>query len=232
MKNLISFTIKKIIVFLDFFFHRKRINNYLKLIKEIKIETIYDVGSNNCEYSKLFSKIFPEAKIYAFEPNINLYEVSKIKCNDFKKIEIINKAVGNTNDIIDIEIEEFSPLTTSLAETNPKSTTSKIKKFLYEKKTKKILKVEIIKLDDFIKHNKCPDFIKIDVEGFEEEVLKGLLYNIKKIKLIMIEFHFDEQYVNYSTKRLHNLLLENDFKHVKSIKFPILNWEDRFYLKN
>ena len=63
----------------------------------------------------------------------------------------------------------------------------------------------MIKIDNFIKKNNLPDFIEIDVEGYEEEVLRGMKNNLKKIKMIMIEFHFDDQYKNYNTSRLHTL---------------------------
>lgn len=46
----------------------------------------------------------------------------------------------------------------------------------------------------------------------------------------MIEFHFDNLYKRYDPGRIHKHLLKNKFIHIKSIKFPILNWEDRFYL--
>ena len=62
--------------------------------------------------------------------------------------------------------------------------------------------------------------------------MKGLKNNLKNIKIIMIEFHFDKLYKGYSPSRIHKILLNNKFKHIKSIKFPILNWEDRFYIRS
>lgn len=46
----------------------------------------------------------------------------------------------------------------------------------------------------------------------------------------MIEFHFDKLYKNYNILRLHKTLIDNNFQHISSIKFPLLAWEDRFYL--
>lgn len=230
MINVFSLFVKNTIVFFDIFVHRKRIKKILSKIKNIKVETIYDIGANNCEYSIIFNKIFPSAKIFAFEPNPYLCDQAKKKLKKANTIKIIMNAVGNNNKTMKIKIEKNSPLTTSLAEINHNSKTSKIKKFLNQKNKLEIIKIKMLRIDNFIKKNKLPDFIKIDVEGYEEEVLKGMKNNLKKIKMIMIEFHFDNQYKNYNTSRLHNTLVKNNFRIYKSIKFPILNWEDRIYL--
>lgn len=196
----------------------------------LKIDTIFDVGSNNGDYSLLFNQIYPGAKIFAFEPNPYLTKIAIKKIKEFQNVKIIQKAVGNLNSSTTLNIDQNSSLTTSLAIANKNSTTYKIKKFLYGNELKKLTTIKIIKLDSFIKNNNSPDFVKIDVEGFEEEVLKGLTNNLKNIKLIMIEFHFDKLYKKYSTRSIHRLLMKNNFKLVKSVKFPILKWEDRFYI--
>ena len=228
-KKILSFLIKKTIIYIDILIHRKRIRNFL-INTNLKINTIFDVGSNNGDYSLLFNQIYPSAEIFAFEPNPYLTEIAIIKTKKFQNIKIIQKAAGNLNSSTTLNIDQNSSLTTSLAVTNKNSTTHKIKKFLYGNKEKKVTTIKIIKLDSFIKNNNCPDFVKIDVEGFEEEVLKGLTNNLKNIKLVMIEFHFDKLYKKYNTHSIHRLLVKNNFKLIKSVKFPILKWEDRFYI--
>lgn len=228
-KKILSFLIKKTIIYTDILIHRKRIKKIL-INLNLNINTIFDVGSNNGDYSLLFHQIHPGAKIFAFEPNPYLAQAAIKNTKKFKNIKIIQNAVGNINSSADLSIDHNSSLTTSLAVANQNSTTYKIKKFLYDHKVKEITKIRIIKLDSFIKNNNYPDFVKIDVEGFEEEVLKGLADNLKNIKLIMIEFHFDKLYKKYSTRSIHSFLTKNNFELTKSAKFPILKWEDRFYI--
>tara|TARA_A100001015_G_scaffold300267_1_gene385466 strand:- start:34 stop:789 length:756 start_codon:yes stop_codon:yes gene_type:complete len=228
-KKILSFLIKRTIIYIDILIHRKRIRNFL-INTDLKINTIFDVGSNDSDYSLLFNQIYPNAEIYAFEPNPYLIEIALKKTKQFQNIKIIPKAVGNLNSLTALNIDQNSSLTTSLAVANKNSTTYKIKKFLYGNKAEKKTTIEIIKLDSFIKSDNCPDFVKIDVEGFEEKVLKGLTNNLTNIKLVMIEFHFDKLYKEYSTLSIHKLLTKNNFKLIKSIKFPILKWEDRFYI--
>ena len=70
-------------------------------------------------------------------------------------------------------------------------------------------------LDNYIYQNKIQfiDILKIDTEGFEFEVLKGVTKNFKKIKFIYFEHHYDDMIKkNYTFSDIHNLLEKNNFK--------------------
>ena len=73
------------------------------------------------------------------------------------------------------------------------------------------------------------DLIKIDTEGHELEVLEGLGNKIKRIKVILIEFHNSSTYLGYNSRKIEMILKKNNFKLEKKIKFPFTTWEDRFY---
>ena len=98
--------------------------------------------------------------------------------------------------------------------------------------TFKHVKVKTIKLENVFKNKKFNkvDLLKIDTEGHELEVLKGLNKKIKKIKYILIEFHNDKIYLRYDPKKIHNYLLKNNFTLKAKFKFPFTTWEDRIYL--
>ena len=60
----------------------------------------------------------------------------------------------------------------------------------------------------------CPILLKIDVEGFETEVIKGAdttLLN-KSLKAIIIELNGSGQRYGYDERQIHNKLLEHGFK--------------------
>ena len=83
------------------------------------------------------------------------------------------------------------------------------------------------------KHNiKNIDFLKIDTEGHEFEVLKGMGQSIKNIKYILVEFHNDEIYLSYNPRKIHSHLIKNNFVLKATYKFPFTTWEDRFYFNN
>ena len=55
---------------------------------------------------------------------------------------------------------------------------------------------------------------------------------IKNIKLILVELHYSDLYDNHNPEKIHSYLIQNNFKLLKSFKFPFLNWEDRLYLNS
>ena len=63
------------------------------------------------------------------------------------------------------------------------------------------------------------DFIKIDTEGYEYYVLKGLQNQFQKVKLILFEHHYDNMLIkNYKFTDIHNFLLKNNFKQIYKYK--------------
>ena len=57
----------------------------------------------------------------------------------------------------------------------------------------KRIPIKIISLDYYLKNNniKFIDLIKIDTEGYELEILKGLSKNFNKVKFIYFEHHYE-----------------------------------------
>ena len=96
----------------------------------------------------------------------------------------------------------------------------------------KKVNIKTIRLEKYLRIKKLSkvDLIKIDTEGHEYEVLQGLRNKIRNIKYILIEFHNDKIYSKYNPRKIHNLLLKNNFKLEARFKFPFTTWEDRIYL--
>ena len=127
--------------------------------------TYIDIGASTGTTSSPFINSFE--KIYCFEPNPNSFkELSK-----FSEITCHNYALGNTNEkkLLVMNTTTQNPEHGSLSDTR---TETWDKTETYE--------VEIKRLDDF--KFDFVDFIKIDTEQYELEVVQGALKIIKKHK--------------------------------------------------
>ena len=65
------------------------------------------------------------------------------------------------------------------------------------------------------------DLIKIDTEGFEFNILKGLGNKIEKVKNIFFEHHFDDMIIkNYTISDINDYLKANNFIKIYKAKMP------------
>jgi FkbM family methyltransferase len=124
----------------------------------------WDVGANIGIYSILFSKMQPGWKIFAFEPNREVETLLKenISKNRSQNIEIVTLALSDKGSTALLKLNRHRAGGNNLI--NSSSNRSRV------------LKVTTVKGDELVALNKIPrpDFIKIDCEGHELEILIGL----------------------------------------------------------
>jgi FkbM family methyltransferase len=220
---------EKIVNFIDSKYHHKRI---IKFIKNYKISILIDIGSHKGEFLENFLKFKKVKTIYAFEPQIDVYNTLNKKFKKYKNIKKINIALDSKVGKKKLHINKLS-LTSTLSITNNKSFFLKIKKLLLQN-DKSFIKSYFVKtstIDVFFKNINLKDsLLKIDVEGFEYNVLLGSKKSLQKIGYIIIEKQFSDLHKGYNFNSSHNFLLKNKFKLVKKFKFPLMNFEDRLYL--
>ena len=219
---------------IDKYIHQKKIVKFLKLSK-IRIKIFVDVGAHKGLYTDLMNNNFIINKILMFEPQLKIFTLLKKKYKKQKKISIYNSALSNKNSIMSLNLNHHD-LTSSLSELDRNNVYLKYKAKLFGTNSKnmvyKNIKIKTIKLYDVLSSRKINqiDLLKIDTEGHELQVLEGLKSKIGKVKCILIEFHNDRIYLNYSPKKIHSHLIKNNFILKESFKFPFTTWEDRVYL--
>lgn len=213
-------------LFLKFFdkFTQNQIFKFIKSILNNEINVLVDVGSHCGEYINSINKNFDVNKIYGFEPNPKSYRTLLKNTKKIKNLETFNCAADLSEGvaILNINIESSS---SSINQLNEKSKYFKRKyfffNFLKKKNFLKPTKIKTIMLGNFIEKKKLVsiDLLKIDTEGFEYNVIKGLGVNLNKIKLLHLEHHFDDMIIkNYKLTDIHNYLVKNNFKKVFKIK--------------
>ena len=125
-------------------------------------------------------------------------------------------------------------MTSTLSDLNDSSFYFKFKSILLNQKNSIIneYKIKTKTLDQFFKNIKLTKdiLLKIDTEGYEFNVLKGSLKNIKNFKYILIENQFSNMYKNSKFSNCEKILKRYGFKLIKKFIFPTFHFEDRFYI--
>ena len=218
---------------IDKYIHKRKIIFYLeKILKKPKY--IIDVGAHKGSYTDLFLIFNKNLKLVLFEPYIYLYEKLLKKYKNKKNLKIFNNGIGEKNSKKKFLLNKNSDYISSFSKINNQSKYLFIRNLVLGSFKNKIeeKKVNVKKLDSFqyLKKKKI-DLIKVDVEGYEEQVIDGGKIILRKTKILLIEFHKDDIYKNFNYKRLHKKILKLGFKLHKTIKFPLMKWEDRIYTR-
>jgi len=225
---------------IDFFYQKKKYAFLKKkILKDINI--FIDVGAHHGDTINEFLEIFTIKKIYAFEPSKENFTKLKIKVAEIEKsksvkIEISPFGLGEKNYILPLnEIADGVSNTFNNLNVNSKyfrkkkfiTTLFGIKKFIKNK-----VPTRIIRLKEFMEQEKIDkiDFMKIDTEGFEYNILLGLEENIKKVEFILFEHHYDNMIIkNYNFSDIHKLLSNNGFQKIFKTKMPFRKSFDYIY---
>ena len=178
--------------------------------KKIKHHHIcFDIGANLGLYSLLFSRY--SKLVYSFEPlprNICYLYQNLIK-NKVKNTIIVPMGVANSNKLYGF-IKGNNFATGKINENGSQP-------------------ISLVSLDNFIEYYKTyPDIIKIDVEGAELEVLKGLEKTFLKIKpIIFLSTHYDDL-----KKKCFKMLKNKGYNHFFPLDSNIISKANEFLIES
>lgn len=135
---------------------------------------IIDCGSNIGLSIIYFKKYYPAARIISFEPDNKIFQLLKENVSQFgeqSNIELRNQAVWTENAVLSFQS------TGGMGGSIQKETSGK----------ENIIQVEAVRLKDFL--NTKVDFLKIDIEGPEIEVLSDCASVLNNVENIFVEYH-------------------------------------------
>jgi len=164
-----------------------------------------DIGANVGNYT-LELLTYTSAKVIAFEPLPIIFEKLKSETKRFSdRVVLENKGVGKSIENLTIH---YNPEVLSHASFSEDS-----KKVSYTSNEQQAI-VPVVTLDSYCKSNNLTeiDLIKIDTEGFEEEVFEGAIscFSIVKPKFIQFEFNWHQLFRNHSLNFFVEKLPEYD----------------------
>lgn len=180
----------------------------------------FDVGTNDASSS--IHKANDNTIIYAFEPTPQLINTIKLKTAHLKNYILTEKAVSNYNGTATFNISGQSDWgCSSLLELSPNAKTSWGNRT--DMNVTETIEVEVIRLDTFIEEHNIPhiDYLHIDTQGSDLNVLKGLgsYINIVKEGVVEAANKVDILYKNQNTKEETIQFLEEAGFTITNIEF-------------
>ena len=160
---------------------------FLHSVEEIFIDEIYkfestitepliiDCGANWGLSIIYFKSLYPNAKIFGFEPDPNIFRMltNNIKNHHFNNIFLHNKAIWVEN------AEMIFSCEGGVGGTFSHFTTYDLPK----------VSVQTTRLKDILQFHNRINFLKIDIEGAEYEVIKDCQFSLESVQNIFIEYH-------------------------------------------
>ncbi|MCB9654447.1 MAG: FkbM family methyltransferase [Deltaproteobacteria bacterium] len=149
----------------------------------------YDIGANIGMHSvKLGEKVGPSGRVIAFEPDPIAAEKLRdvIGLNQLSHVDVHQVALGRETGRLSLLVPDSTRVHMS-ATLSPS-----LKAQAAPEHVKRSVMVEVVRLDDYVRERAlpAPDFLKIDVEGFEVEMLEGAAETIAQSKpTIFVEVH-------------------------------------------
>ena len=185
-----------------------------------KDSLFFDVGAN---YGNRIEPLINEGiRIITIEPQIECVRYLKNKYRE--KISVVQKGLGSK---VETKLMYVSPHTNILSSFSKEWIDSTIESGRFQKiKWNEEREIQMTTLDRLIESYGSPDFIKIDVEGFELEVLKGLS---SPVKVLSIEYTVPERkdtlidcllYLN----GLSNSAVKFNYCIGENTEFSLSNW--------
>lgn len=182
MKNRIKQLTKKVLSALGIHLTRNQRYDALSLRVMQRVvshaSNCVDVGAHKGEILDELLKLAPDGKLYAFEPIPGMFTALKSKYADLPNVMLSDCALS----------DQKGTSTFQYVKTNPAYSGLRKRTYL-QKETIQEITVHNCLLDQVIPRDVKIDFIKIDVEGGELQVLKGSVEILKRDKPVVIFEH-------------------------------------------
>jgi FkbM family methyltransferase len=165
-------------------FEKLHYNSCLDLVNKyshyLKHASIIDIGSNIGLFAKAIASTIEYTHIHLFEPSCEYLNQSKNILNSFKNITYNNIALGDYTQTLSLyKSRNYNIGWNTLYKKDPNQNNNFINEMDSEE-------VSVVRLDDYYSNINQVDFIKIDVEGYECNVLEGSWDIIKKFNPFLL----------------------------------------------
>lgn len=176
-----------------------------------RIGTVLDVGANEGQFIKVARALFPKAPILAFEPNPHLTPALERLLSVSGSAALFPLACGREPAVIPLYLTKFSPAASLLRPTAESSPD-------FPAEIGETIQVKVERLDAIVRASelaRAPYLLKIDVQGFEWEVLQGATGILPDVAVILCEVNAEDFYAGQAGfEQIYLFMREHSFKLV------------------
>jgi methyltransferase, FkbM family len=174
-----------------------------------KDDVVLDIGANIGYYALIESKLVGRGgTVYAIEPVMRNYKMleKNVRLNGLDNVSTYQYAFGDKNRHAEIFVSN-------------KSNLCAMSKEAVGGEVLGVQDVRMMTVDQFLVGKKQPSLVRMDVEGFEYEIIKGMKQTLKSKPSILLELHAQPSYL--TAEKLDELLqiLEENHYRVKFIVY-------------
>lgn len=175
--------------------------------------TIFDVGANKGEWTKTILSFCPQATIHVFEPITFVFDILTKSLPTQANIILNNLAISNRIGTVNFTVYDNNLYMTQLSSIYRRNKDIE-QSFNLSCHT---LMVPTITIDNYCQLNHIThiDYLKIDTEGAELDVLKGAHTYLQQRKIKVIQFEYGQTFLDA------NITLENIFRYLSDFDYKI-----------
>jgi FkbM family methyltransferase len=135
--------------------------------------TVLDIGANIGFYTRFLSKLVGETGVvYAFEPDQLNFERMRANTQGLQNVKLVQAAVGSTTQKLKLYVSDDM----------------NVDHHTYDNgESRRTVEVDCVALDDYLATVRTVDLVKIDIQGFDCEAIRGareLLKRSSSVKLL------------------------------------------------
>jgi FkbM family methyltransferase len=160
------------------------------ILKSFELETVIDVGAHQGEFAYAVSCVLPDVSLIAFEPQPEQYARLSANPPRVRSFSAFNCALGDRARVGRMRRSVYTQTSSLLpmAELH--------RRIFPETDSIEEIDVEVRTLDDALSGIELASevLVKLDVQGFEDRVIRGGLHTIAKARALLIEVSFYELY--------------------------------------
>ena len=155
-----------------------------------KFDAVVDIGANRGQFALLMAGMFPDARILAFEPLVEPFRKLLEITAHLPGVRAFNAAIGDTRGSMPMNVAKRDDSSSLLP------ITAMQERIFPDTGRARVDHVHVAPLGDFMNEFDLgrPSLLKIDVQGFELEVLKGSADCLERFDVVYVEASFIQLY--------------------------------------